>query len=80
MKDGEEILGKQLCCVKFEGNTAETEVEYFGTTRSRFAKDSVGVRAGHGDAFCFALHSVVWAGLDGRRRSRDGGLNSERRS
>jgi len=80
VKDGQKILGKHLCGVEFEGDTAETEVEYSGTTRSRFAQDRVGVRAGHGDAFRFALHSVIGAGLDGRRRNRDGGLNSERRS
>src|SRR5439155_15707711 len=80
VKNGEEIFGKRLAGVEFEGHTSEPQVEYFGTTRSRFAEDSVGVRAGHGNAFCFARHSVVWAGLDGRRSNRDVGLNSDRGS
>ncbi len=77
MKNGEEILGKRLAGVEFEGDTAEPEVEHFGTTRSRFAEHGVGVSAGHGDAFCFALHGVIWAGVDGWRSNRDGGLNSD---
>ena len=66
MQDGEEILRQVILRIKFEGDSAKTEIKNPGATRSSFAEDSISVRAYHRDAFRFALDSVTGAKLNFR--------------
>ena len=71
MKNCKEIVRKRLIVFHFKRDAAEAEIQNFRAARRCFAEDGVGVGAAHGDAFGFALHGVVWPGLDTRRGHSD---------
>ena len=56
MKNCEDALREILRLFKFEGNSAEPEIQDAGSPASLIANDGVGVGARHGDAFRFTLN------------------------
>ena len=64
MKNREEIIGKSLIILHFEGHTTEAEIENPRATWRRLTENGVGVGARHGDAFGSALHCVAGARLE----------------
>lgn len=75
MKHSEEVIRQLLGSVQFKSNSAKTQVENTGSAGGFLPKNRVGIRAGHGDAFGFALNGVSLGGLRNSfcRRSGDAG-------
>jgi hypothetical protein len=55
VQNGEKIFGKILGRIELYRNAAKAEIEHAGAPSTLFAKNSVGVRAGHGNALGLAL-------------------------
>jgi hypothetical protein len=57
MKNRQETLREFFRLVKLKGNAAEPKIKDACAAAALITDDGVGVRAGHGDSFSFALDS-----------------------
>src|SRR5208337_860012 len=58
MKNGEDVLRQIFGLLKFEGDSAEAEVQHTSAAGALFTDDGVGIRANHGNALSFSLNRV----------------------
>ena len=58
VENSQDAFGKLLGLLEFQGHTAKAEIKHSRAARALVADDRVGICAGHGDAFGFALHRV----------------------
>jgi len=78
MQNCQDTFGELFLLVEFESYATETQVEHPGATITLVTNNGVGVRARHGDAFCFALNGVNGHRLGRGRLLRQGSCGSGR--
>src|SRR5689334_13532633 len=78
VQDGKQILWNFFLGIELDGHTPKTQIENTRALPSLFAKDSISIGSGHGDALRFALNRehARWRRnyLRGRRSGADGGM------
>jgi hypothetical protein len=72
VKYGQKSVRKAFRARKVQSDSTKTEIDDTGAMSGLVAENCVGVGSCHGDAFCFAWHSIETAliGNNGERRLR----------